>query len=213
MKVYFPIKFRKIAFFSPLRADFTKRFASGRVERMKLSPPRSEWRFWWPNCRSLSGGRVCVCVWMLACVCVCVCVCVCSVHDVNMSPYESNGDYSYYPCIWNTTLESRQKFSTKFDTKNSSIFSRGEGGTKKDLIDCAKQIAESSEEVTRLAMQLAKQCTDKRMRSVSFFQVFRVPPTFQVWKKIVGVLENKRKMKEKESKIISKNMRKMKKNA
>ncbi|MCP9265936.1 WW domain-binding protein 11 [Dirofilaria immitis] len=33
---------------------------------------------------------------------------------------------------------------------------RGEGGTKKDLIDCAKAIADSSEEVTRLAVQLAR---------------------------------------------------------
>lgn len=32
---------------------------------------------------------------------------------------------------------------------------RGEGGTKKDLIDCAKAIADSSEEVTRLAVQVS----------------------------------------------------------
>lgn len=44
---------------------------------------------------------------------------------------------------------------------------RGEGGTKKDLIDCAKAIAEASEEVTRLAKELARECTDKRMRTVS----------------------------------------------
>ncbi len=43
---------------------------------------------------------------------------------------------------------------------------RGEGGTKKDLIDCAKAIADASEEVTRLAVQLAKQCTDIKMRKV-----------------------------------------------
>ena len=43
---------------------------------------------------------------------------------------------------------------------------RGEGGTKKDLIDCAKAIAEASEEVTRLAKELAKECTDRRMRTV-----------------------------------------------
>lgn len=43
---------------------------------------------------------------------------------------------------------------------------RGEGGTKKDLIDCAKAIAEASEEVTRLAKELARECTDKRMRTV-----------------------------------------------
>ena len=44
---------------------------------------------------------------------------------------------------------------------------RGEGGTKKDLIACAKAIAEASEEVTRLAKELARECTDKRMRTVS----------------------------------------------
>ena len=48
---------------------------------------------------------------------------------------------------------------------------RGEGGSKRDLIACAKAIAEASEEVTRLAKELARQCTDKRMRTVSF-----IPP-------------------------------------
>ena len=43
----------------------------------------------------------------------------------------------------------------------------GGQGTKKDLIACAKLIAESSEEVTRLAKDQAKLCTDKRMRTVS----------------------------------------------
>jgi len=39
---------------------------------------------------------------------------------------------------------------------------RGEGGSsKRDLISCAKSIAEASEEVTRLAKELARECTDK----------------------------------------------------
>lgn len=45
---------------------------------------------------------------------------------------------------------------------------RGQTGTKRDLIACAKAIAEASEEVTRLAKELARECTDKRMRTVSF---------------------------------------------
>ena len=44
--------------------------------------------------------------------------------------------------------------------------SSGEDGTKRDLIDTAKAIAEASEEVTRLAKDLARECTDKRMRTV-----------------------------------------------
>lgn len=51
---------------------------------------------------------------------------------------------------------------------------RGEGGNKRDLIACAKAIAEASEEVTRLAKELARQCTDKRMRTVPLFQIFMI---------------------------------------
>ena len=47
------------------------------------------------------------------------------------------------------------------------LFSRGEGGSKRELIATAKAIAEASEEVTRLAKKLARECTDKRMRTVS----------------------------------------------
>ena len=50
---------------------------------------------------------------------------------------------------------------------------RGEGGTKKDLISTAKAIAEASEEVTRLAKKLAAECTDKKMRTVRLFDIFR----------------------------------------
>lgn len=45
---------------------------------------------------------------------------------------------------------------------------RGEGGNKRDLIACAKAIAEASQEVTRLAKELARECTDKRIRTVSW---------------------------------------------
>lgn len=53
-----------------------------------------------------------------------------------------------------------------FEFCNCSFY-RGEGGNKKDLIDCAKQIAAASEEVTRAGKKLARECTDKRMRTVS----------------------------------------------
>lgn len=52
---------------------------------------------------------------------------------------------------------------------------RGEGGNKRDLIACAKAIAEASQEVTRLAKELARECTDKRIRTVRrrSFSLFR----------------------------------------
>ena len=51
-------------------------------------------------------------------------------------------------------------------TCSTSLFYRGEGGTKKDLIATAKGIAEASEDVTRLAKKLAAECTDRKMRTV-----------------------------------------------
>ena len=42
-----------------------------------------------------------------------------------------------------------------------------DAGSKRELIACAKAIAESSNEVTRIAKELARECTDKRMRTVT----------------------------------------------
>lgn len=39
-------------------------------------------------------------------------------------------------------------------------------GSKRELIATAKLIAEASEDVTRLAKKLARECTDKRIRTV-----------------------------------------------
>jgi len=42
---------------------------------------------------------------------------------------------------------------------------RGGGGNKRALIQCAKDIAKASDDVTLLAKEVAKQCTDKRIRT------------------------------------------------
>uniref|UniRef100_A0A0N4Z3B8 Vinculin n=1 Tax=Parastrongyloides trichosuri TaxID=131310 RepID=A0A0N4Z3B8_PARTI len=65
---------------------------------------------------------------------------------------------------------------------------RGEGGTKKDLIDCAKAIADSSEEVTRLAVALARQCTDIKMR-MTLLQVCERIPTIATQLKILSTVK------------------------
>lgn len=55
---------------------------------------------------------------------------------------------------------------------------RGGGGNKRALIQCAKDIAKASDEVTRLAKEVAKQCTDKRIRTnllqVSLHYIYRI---------------------------------------
>uniref|UniRef100_T1JBN5 Vinculin n=1 Tax=Strigamia maritima TaxID=126957 RepID=T1JBN5_STRMM len=65
---------------------------------------------------------------------------------------------------------------------------RGEGGSKKELIACAKAIAEASEEVTRLAKLLARQCTDKRMRT-NLLQVCERIPTIGTQLKILTTVK------------------------
>jgi len=65
---------------------------------------------------------------------------------------------------------------------------RGEGGSKKDLIDCAKAIAEASEVVTRLAKELARECTDKRMR-LGLLQVCERIPTIGTQLKILSTVK------------------------
>ncbi|CAG2100408.1 unnamed protein product, partial [Medioppia subpectinata] len=64
----------------------------------------------------------------------------------------------------------------------------GEGGTKKDLIACAKAIAEASEEVTRLAKDQAKLCTDKRMRT-NILQVCERIPTIGTQLRILSTVK------------------------
>ncbi|KAK4035676.1 vinculin [Daphnia magna] len=65
---------------------------------------------------------------------------------------------------------------------------RGEGGSKRDLIACAKAIAEASEEVTRLAKELARECTDKRMRT-ALLQVCERIPTIGTQLKILSTVK------------------------
>ncbi|VDP31235.1 unnamed protein product [Schistosoma margrebowiei] len=50
---------------------------------------------------------------------------------------------------------------------------RGEYGTKKDLINVSMAIAEASLDVNQCAKVLAKECTDRRIRSVSCLSTHR----------------------------------------
>jgi len=63
-----------------------------------------------------------------------------------------------------------------------------DSGSKKDLIACAKSIAESSEDVTKIAKELAKECTDKRMRT-TLLQVCERIPTIATQLKILSTVK------------------------
>lgn len=65
---------------------------------------------------------------------------------------------------------------------------RGESGTKKDLISCAKAIAEASQEVTRLAKEQAKLCTDRKMRT-DILQVCERIPTMGTQLRILSTVK------------------------
>lgn len=86
----------------------------------------------------------------------------------------------------NKIIEAAKKMALL--TANLSNLVRGEGGTKKDLIACAKAIAEASDEVTRLAKELARMCTDKRMRT-NILQVCERIPTIGTQLRILSTVK------------------------
>ncbi|XP_069921766.1 vinculin-like [Oryctolagus cuniculus] len=61
-------------------------------------------------------------------------------------------------------------------------------GTKRALIQCAKDIAKASDEVTRLAKEVAKQCTDKQIRT-NLLQVCERIPTLSTQLKILSTVK------------------------
>ncbi|KAG5855721.1 hypothetical protein ANANG_G00052130 [Anguilla anguilla] len=65
---------------------------------------------------------------------------------------------------------------------------RGGTGNKRALIQCAKDIAKASDEVTRLAKEVAKQCTDKRIRT-NLLQVCERIPTISTQLKILSTVK------------------------
>ena len=50
-----------------------------------------------------------------------------------------------------------------------------QGGNKKELIKCAKDIARASNDVTRIATEIANQCTDRRIRNDMLTVLERIP--------------------------------------
>ncbi|XP_067931173.1 vinculin-like [Watersipora subatra] len=69
-----------------------------------------------------------------------------------------------------------------------SALVRGESGSKKELIDTARAIAEHSAVVTKLAKGLAAECTDKRMRT-SLLQFCERIPTIGTQLKILSTVK------------------------
>lgn len=61
-------------------------------------------------------------------------------------------------------------------------------GSKRELIATAKAIAEASADVTRIAKQLARECTDKRIRT-NLLQVCERIPTIATQLKILSTVK------------------------
>ena len=57
------------------------------------------------------------------------------------------------------------KISLNIPSSPSSELIRGGKGTKRELIACAKALADASERITDLAKELARHCTDKKIRT------------------------------------------------
>uniref|UniRef100_A0A672ZZE0 Vinculin n=1 Tax=Sphaeramia orbicularis TaxID=375764 RepID=A0A672ZZE0_9TELE len=76
----------------------------------------------------------------------------------------------------------------KWSSKVYTIRLTCSSGNKRALIQCAKDIAKASDEVTRLAKEVAKQCTDKRIRT-NLLQVCERIPTISTQLKILSTVK------------------------
>lgn len=72
----------------------------------------------------------------------------------SLSPYSSQG---------NDIIAAAKRMALLMAEMSRLV--RGGSGNKRALIQCAKDIAKASDEVTRLAKEVAKQCTDRRIRT------------------------------------------------
>ena len=61
-------------------------------------------------------------------------------------------------------MQSLKKGLNTFSSSSSELI-RGGKGTKRELIACAKALADASERITDLAKELARHCTDKKIRT------------------------------------------------
>lgn len=69
----------------------------------------------------------------------------------------------YFPSQGNVIIGAAKRMALLMAEMSRLV--RGGSGNKRALIQCAKDIAKASDEVTRLAKEVAKQCTDKRIRT------------------------------------------------
>lgn len=70
----------------------------------------------------------------------------------------------------------------------SELVHQDSKGSKRELIATAKLIAEASEDVTRIAKALARECTDKRIRT-NLLQVCERIPTIGTQLKILSTVK------------------------
>lgn len=86
----------------------------------------------------------------------------CSVSPLRVSSFTIDG-ISGYPMQGNDIIGAAKRMALLMAEMSRLV--RGGSGNKRALIQCAKDIAKASDEVTRLAKEVAKQCTDKRIRT------------------------------------------------
>ncbi len=70
----------------------------------------------------------------------------------------------------------------------SELVRPGSGGTKKELLACARGLAEVSERITELSKELARHCTDKKIRT-NLLQVCEKIPTLGTQLRVLSTVK------------------------
>lgn len=66
----------------------------------------------------------------------------------------------------NDDITAAEKKMTRLMERLSHLIDQDEEDSKRDLLSCAKDIIETSDEVARFAKELARECRDERMQMV-----------------------------------------------
>ena len=91
-------------------------------------------------------------------------------------------------CATDNDILAAAKKISQLMAKLSEFVGSEKNGTKKDLIATAKQLADESQEITRIAKILAADCTDKRIRT-NLLQVSERIPTIGTQLKILATVK------------------------
>ncbi len=90
-----------------------------------------------------------------------------SLHFHQLAAHDLHQEVKQWSSKDNDVIAAAKRMALLMAQLSQLVAGSSAGDSKRQLISCAREIAEASQDVTDIAKELAKECTDKRMRTVS----------------------------------------------